>query len=442
MTSLKQSHSRSTNSDVKLGTLSPQSTSRRQRVVVCALAALSLAACADIDATADETQSSDSEVDLAEQQAALAEDKAAAAGLEKGRTRYIVVLREHVANPAAEAGNAARGHAGRVEFTYTRALKGFAVSLPDAAGAAFVKAMSHNPNVERIEADQLVTASALTTQSGATWGLDRIDQRALPLNASYSYPRRGAGVTAYVVDTGILASHADFAGRVRSGYSAINDGRGTADCNGHGTHVAGTIGGTTDGAAKSAALVPVRVLSCSGSGTLSGMVAGLDWVLANAKRPAVVNMSLGGGASSTVDAAVARVVAGGIPVVVAAGNENVDACTKSPARAASAITVGATTSTDARASYSNYGTCLDVFAPGSAIRSAWYTSSTAIATLSGTSMASPHVAGLVAMMLEGTPTATPAQLDERLKGSATLSKVTSAGTGSPNRLVHTSAAPL
>ena len=287
--------------------------------------------------------------------------------------------------------------------------------------------------------DPPATLSSLATQAAAPWGLDRIDQANLPLNLSYSYGTTGAGVTVYVVDTGILATHNDFGGRVRAGYDAIGDGRNTADCNGHGTHVAGTVGGTTYGVAKAASLVAVRVLDCSGAGTLSGVIAGIDWALEyHTSGPAVINLSLGGGASSSLDAAVDRAIADGITVVVAAGNSNIDACTVSPARASNAITVGATTSSDARASYSNFGSCLDIFAPGSSISSATYTSNSATATLSGTSMASPHVAGAAARLLGASPTLRPDQVASALIAAATPNKVSGAGTGSPNRLLFVS----
>lgn len=301
--------------------------------------------------------------------------------------------------------------------------------------ATQLAALRKNPRVATIEADGVVSID--DTQSGATWGLDRIDQRALPLSGSYTYPASGAGVTAYIVDTGILASHGDFGGRVTSGYSAIADGGGTTDCNGHGTHVAGTVGGSTWGVAKSVTLVPVRVLDCAGSGSYSGVIAGLEWIIANHADsvPAVANMSLGGPAYSLLDDAVQKTVSDGVTMVVAAGNSNTDACTSSPARAASAITVGATSSNDARASYSNFGTCLDIFAPGSGITSAWYTSNTATNTISGTSMASPHVAGAAAVLLSLDNSLSPAAVVSSLTGSATTGVVTSAGTGSPNRLL-------
>lgn len=351
--------------------------------------------------------------------------------------RYIVVFRSHVGNPNAEATSVMRGRGGQITHSFSRAVKGFAVTLPKAAASAFLEAMERNPNVDHVEVDATVsTLEPSATETASTWGLDRIDQRDLPLSSTYAPLSAGSGVTAYIVDTGILATHADFGGRVAGGYTAIDDGYGTSDCHGHGTHVAGTVGGAAWGVAKSVSLVPVRVLSCTGSGTLSGVIAGLDWVIANAKKPAVVNMSLGSGASSAIDTAVANVVASGITVVVAAGNSGADACDYSPARAPAAITVGATTSSDARASYSNYGSCLDLFAPGSSIKSSWYTSTSATATLSGTSMAAPHVAGVAAVILQAAPAASPSQIDAWISDAATRDKVASAGSGSPNRLLY------
>ncbi|HZG43267.1 MAG TPA: S8 family peptidase, partial [Longimicrobium sp.] len=299
--------------------------------------------------------------------------------------------------------------------------------------AGQLNALRNNPNVDYIEQDARVQATA--TQSNATWGLDRVDQRALPLSGTYTYTPTGAGVNVYIIDTGIRLSHGDFGGRAVSGYDAV-DGGSADDCNGHGTHVAGTVGGSTYGVAKGAKLYAVRVLDCAGSGTNSGVIAGMDWVAQNHAKPAAANMSLGGGASQATDDAIQRMVSAGVTVVVAAGNENQNACNVSPARAANAITVGSTTNTDARSSFSNWGSCVDIFAPGSSITSAWYTSTTATNTISGTSMASPHTAGVVALYLQDNPSATPAGVASALINNSTANKVTSAGTGSPNRLLY------
>ncbi|MGA1699407.1 MAG: S8 family serine peptidase, partial [Ilumatobacteraceae bacterium] len=265
---------------------------------------------------------------------------------------------------------------------------------------------------------------------------DRINQRALPLDGAYSAPSSAAGTRSYIIDTGVLGSHVDFGSRVASGFDAISGGNGWGDCNGHGTHVAGTVGGSTYGVAKSTTIVPVRVLDCGGSGTISGVIAGLDWVAGQhvAGTLAVANMSLGGGASSSLDSAVNNLISRGVTVVVAAGNSGADACNYSPARVPNAITVGATTSSDSRASYSNFGTCVDVFAPGSSVTSAWYTSSTATAVLSGTSMASPHVAGIAAVALAVNGSQSPSQVVAAITAAATPNVVTSPGTGSPNLL--------
>lgn len=343
--------------------------------------------------------------------------------------RYIVVFKQGTGEADRLTTELARG--GSVHFRYRTALLGFAATLP----AASLDGIRRNPNVEYVVADG--EARAIATQTSATWGIDRIDQRALPLSTTYTYEQTGAGVRAYIIDTGIRGDHAQYAGRTAPGFGAVADGRGTEDCNGHGTHVAGTVGGTTYGVAKGVTIVPVRVLNCQGSGTWSEVIAGIDWVAADASGPAVANMSLGGGGNLAVDQAVNNAVAAGVVFGVAGGNDNANACNYSPARAANAITVGATTSTDSRASYSNYGSCLDIFAPGSSITSAWSTSSTAINTISGTSMATPHVVGAAALVLGATPTATPAQVAATLTGNATTGVVTSAGTGSPNLLLYT-----
>ncbi len=351
--------------------------------------------------------------------------------------RYIVVFEDWAAGDLGDRSNANAVveelgivYGGKIDRVFRHAINGYSVEMSEKQ----VEALSRDPRVKYIEEDGIMYANA--TQTNATWGLDRIDQRDLPLNGTYTYNADGTGVRAYIIDTGIRAGHTDFGGRVTSGYTAINDGRGTDDCNGHGTHVAGTTGGSVYGVAKNVTLDPVRVLDCRGSGTTSGVIAGVDWVTANHVKPAVANMSLGGGASSTLDTAVSNSIAAGVTYAVAAGNDNLSACNYSPARVASAITVGATTSSDARASYSNFGSCLDIFAPGSSITSAWYTSDTAINTISGTSMASPHVAGVAALILQGSPTASPSSVTNTITSNATTGKVTSAGTGSPNLLLY------
>jgi aqualysin 1 len=344
--------------------------------------------------------------------------------------RYIVVFKP--GTPAAEisaAGEHARAAGGQVDYVYESALLGFAGSFPEQA----IFGLSHNPNVEYIEEDQVISLDA--TQSPATWGLDRIDQHNLPLNNTYTYNSTGAGVTAYIIDTGIRVSHNEFGGRASSGYDFVDNDSNADDCNGHGTHVAGTVGGNTYGVAKGVSLVAVRVLNCSGSGSTSGVIAGIDWVTSHHTAKAVANMSLGGNASNALDNAVRNSIAGGVVYAIAAGNSNRDACKFSPARTAEAITVGATTSSDARASYSNYGSCLDLFAPGSSITSAWNTSNTATNTISGTSMATPHVAGVAALYLAG-HSATPQQVRDAIVGAATANAVSGPGRNSPNRLLY------
>jgi subtilisin family serine protease len=349
--------------------------------------------------------------------------------------QYIVVLKEGASSRGVAADHSRRAGA-KVFAVYGAALNGYAARLTP-AGLAAVRA---DKRVAYIEADS--TVRAFTTQTGATWGLDRIDQRSRTLSGTYSYTSTGVGVTAYIIDTGIRFSHVDFGGRAVSGYDAV-DGGAADDCNGHGTHVAGTVGGATYGVAKGVALVGVRVLNCSGSGTISGVIAGVNWATANhvAGAPAVANMSLGGGASNSLDTAVRNSITDGISYAVAAGNGNSggiaqDACKYSPARVSTAMTISATDKSDVKARWANYGPCVDWFAPGVGITSDWYTSTTATRTISGTSMATPHTGGVAALYLESNPSALPATVRDALYALTTKSIVTSSKTAT-NHLLFT-----
>ena len=341
--------------------------------------------------------------------------------------RYIIQFSSAVASQVA-ANTISSG----VVAMYSNAINGFVADLsPDE-----LEDISNNPNVVSVEPDRIVSLDA--TQTNPTWGLDRIDQRSLPLNSSYTYDNTGSGVTTYILDTGVYSAHSEFTGRVSNGFTAVADGKGTEDCHGHGTHVAGTVAGTVYGVAKQATIVPVRVLSCTGSGSWSGVIAGIDWTITHHQPgvPAVANMSLGGGFSSAINAAIVRAVADGITYVVAAGNENSDACTRSPASAADAITVAASTSIDSRASFSNWGTCVDIFAPGQSITSAYIGGTSRTASMSGTSMAAPHVAGAAALYLSSSPTASPAVVASTLLNAATRGIVTNPGVATPNLLLY------
>ena len=348
--------------------------------------------------------------------------------------QYIVVLEDDV-----RAANVATDHrrlGAEVLGVYGAALKGYTARLSPSELAA----VRRDARVAFVEQDQ--TVHALPTQTNPPWGLDRIDQRSRPLSGTFTYFRTGAGVRAYVIDTGIRFNHTQFGGRAVSGFDAV-DGGTADDCNGHGTHVAGTIGGSTYGVAKGVTLLGVRVLGCNGSGSTSGVIAGVNWVTGNhqAGQPAVANMSLGGGASSALDNAVRNSIADGVSYAVAAGNGNifgmaVNACNSSPARVGEAMTISATDSNDRKASWANYGSCVDWFAPGVSITSAWHTSTTATRTISGTSMATPHTAGVAALYLQGSPSASPATVRSTLFNLTTKGVVTSSSTTN-NHLLFT-----
>jgi subtilisin family serine protease len=323
---------------------------------------------------------------------------------------------------------------GRVKHVYAHAINGFSAEMSEDEAIA----LSDDPRVAYVEEDGEV--EIVTTQNGATWGLDRIDQAALPLSTTYTYTANGSGVNAYVIDTGIRVTHSQFGTRASVAFDAIGDGRNGIDCNGHGTHVSGTIGGSTYGVAKAVRLFAVRVLNCSGSGTNSGVIAGVDWVTAHHASPAVANMSLGGGVSTALDTAVNNSISSGVTYAIAAGNSNTNASNSSPARVGAAITVGSSTRTDARSSFSNFGSVVDIFAPGTSITSAWSTSNTATNTISGTSMATPHVAGVAARYLQTHPTASAATVRNAIVAAANLNRLSGMPSGTANRLLFWSGA--
>ncbi len=352
---------------------------------------------------------------------------------------YVVVLNDtsslRAAGVTAVARQIADRNSGSVNYVYDTALRGFATTMSEANA----RRVAADPAVSYVQQNQTIRISG-TQPNPPSWGLDRIDQRKLPLNNSYTYPTTASNVHAYVIDTGIRFTHTTFGGRATSGRDTIDNDNDATDCNGHGTHVAGTVGGTEYGVAKGVQIVGVRVLSCAGSGTTAQVVAGIDWVTANAIKPAVANMSLGGGPDSVLDDAVRGSIASGITYSLSAGNGNAfgrpkDACKQSPARVAEAVTVAATDINDNRASFSNFGTCVDIFAPGVNILSAWLDSDTDTNTISGTSMAAPHVTGAAALYLTNHPTATPLQVRNQLSSTATKGKVKDPREGSPNRLL-------
>ena len=354
----------------------------------------------------------------------------------KIENNYIVVLDDSVIGERGDysiadymADDMAKRYRGKLKHVYKHAINGFSVEMSE----AHAEEMAQDYRVLFVEEDGVVAADA--TQTNAPWGLDRIDQRNRPLSGTYTYNWTGSGVRVYVIDTGILTGHTQFGGRASNVYD-VNGGNGQ-DCNGHGTHVAGTVGGSTYGVAKGVMLRGVKVFQCGSTTSTSNIIAGVNYVTANRILPAVANMSVGGPASSSMDTAVNNLINSGVTVAVAAGNSyGANACNYSPARVANAITVGSTTSTDARSSFSNIGTCLDIFAPGSSITSAWWTSTTATNTISGTSMASPHVAGVAALYKQANPSASPSTIRNAIVNNATTGVVTNAGTGSPNRLLY------
>ncbi len=350
--------------------------------------------------------------------------------------RYIVTLRPGV-NAASESARLAAAAGGRVLFVYQHALSGFAAEIPSPT----LLALGSDAAVATIEPDRRVTLQGVQTPAGS-WGLDRIDQRTLPLDNAYNYDNGAPQVRIYIIDTGILTTHAEFktntgGTRATAGYSSIRDGKERTDCNGHGTHMAGLAGGRTYGVAKQVKLVSVRVLGCTGSGATSGVIAGVDWVTSRAVKPAVANMSLGATTTPTLTQAVTNSINSGVVYTVAAGGSSSNACGFSPADTPNALTVGASDNLDSKYSPSNFGPCLDLFAPGVALRAAWYTSTTATQVLSGSSTSAALVSGAAAIYLQAHPTASALTANAAITGNATSGVLTNIGVGSPNLLLYT-----